>query len=73
MGHFAKSSGKTRCWVKCGGLGRWQTVTGTQGWRILARRLVGSRKGLSYACLKLGKGRVILTKADLVIGWASLW
>jgi hypothetical protein len=37
---------------------------------------VGSRKGLSSACLKLGKGsRALgrLTKADIVLGWADLW
>lgn len=39
---FEKGRGKVWCLVKCGGAGRRETVTGNQGWRIVARKGLAS-------------------------------
>lgn len=39
---FEKGRGKVWCLVKCGGAGRRETVTGNQGWRMVARKGLAS-------------------------------
>lgn len=58
--YFAKGSDKVRGWVKYDGVGRWETVTGNQGWRIIARRLVLSRKDLDLSLSEVWEGRAML-------------